>query len=81
MNKEYLKSIIDCVSGIECKHETQQIAKYELIEHVEDLQDRINKAINVFEECKMLFPHEFSWEEQVDNVLEILKGDSNDNEQ
>ena len=50
MNKEYLKSIIDCVSGIECKHETQQIAKYELIEYVEDLQQRIDRAFEIAKE-------------------------------
>lgn len=51
MSKEYLKSLIDCVSGIECKHETQQIAKYELIEYVEDLQQRIDKAIEILKLC------------------------------
>ena len=44
MNKEYVKSLIDCVSGIEVKSEAEQIAKYELIEYIEDLQQKIDKA-------------------------------------
>lgn len=49
MNKEYLKSLIDEVSAIEVQNETQQIAKYELVEYVEELQDRIDKAIEVID--------------------------------
>ena len=32
--------------------------------------DKVDKILN---ECKLLMPHEFDWEEQVDNVLDILK--------
>ena len=77
MTKEYLKSIIDCVSGIECKHETQQIAKYELIEHVEDLQERINKAIEYIEkythEIEGITGHYYTISD-TEYLLEILKG-------
>ena len=41
MNEEYLKSIIEIVAGIETSSETQSIAKYELIEYVEQLKDKI----------------------------------------
>lgn len=57
------------------------IDKYNMLSEcgaeIEKLQQRIDKVIKIFEECKMLFPHEFSWEEQVDNALEILKGEPN----
>ena len=49
MNKKYLKSLIDEVVAIEVKSEVQQIARYELIEYVEELQNRINKAIEVID--------------------------------
>lgn len=39
----------------------------------EQLQLKINKVILIFEECKLLLPHEFDWQEQIDNALEILK--------
>ena len=43
MTKEYLKSLIDEVSAIEVKSETQQTAKYELIEYVEELENQNKK--------------------------------------
>lgn len=71
MNKKYLKSLIDGVSAIEVQNETQQIAKYELIEYVEELQDKIDKAIEIAKanhgSCM--------WCESVE---EILKGDNNE---
>ena len=36
-------------------------------------KEAINKVIKIFEECKLLMPHEFDWGEQVDYVLDILK--------
>lgn len=33
----------------------------------------INKVGKILNECKLLMPHEFAWEEQVDYVLDILK--------
>lgn len=38
------------------------------------LQVKIDKAIRIYEECKMLMPHEFDWQEQFENVINILKG-------
>lgn len=32
--------------------------------------DKVGKILN---ECKLLMPHEFDWQEQVDYVLDILK--------
>jgi hypothetical protein len=37
------------VSGIEVKSEAEQIAKYELIEYIEDLQQRIDKIMEIIE--------------------------------
>ena len=33
----------------------------------------IDKAEKILNECKLLMTHEFDWEEQVDNALDILK--------
>lgn len=33
----------------------------------------IDKAKKILNECKLLMTHEFDWEEQVDNSLDILK--------
>lgn len=52
----------------------------EIIKFIEDLEQQlkkkdevIEKAIKVIKECKMLFPHEFDWGEQTDNLLQILE--------
>lgn len=42
------------------------------------LQQRIDKTIKIFEGCKMLMPHEFDWGEQIDNALEILRGNKDE---
>lgn len=39
-----------------------------------DLQQRIDKANQIIDECLMLMPHEFSWEEQIENIRKILGG-------
>lgn len=36
-------------------------------------QEVINKAEKILNECKLLMTHEFDWEEQVGNALDILK--------
>lgn len=53
------------------------LAEYEkfcldLIKDNEYQKEIIDKVRKIFEECKMLSPHEFNWEEQVDNALNIL---------
>lgn len=32
----------------------------------------IDKVIKILNECKLLMPHEFDWEEQVNNALDTL---------
>lgn len=67
------------------KYKTYEELKEELGDKFEEymyeanieLLKKIDKVIKIFEECKMLFPHEFSWEEQVDNALQTLKGEPN----
>lgn len=51
-----------------------------LLEYVDQLEQQvqrqkevIDKARKIINECKLLMPHEFDWEEQIDNVLDILK--------
>ena len=39
----------------------------------------IDKAEKILNECKLLMPHEFDLEEQVDNVIDILKEVSDEN--
>jgi hypothetical protein len=71
MEKSYLKSLIDEVSVIEVQNETQQIAKYELIEYVEELQDRIDKVINILDNFDAwLEPQDTK---KIRNCIEILK--------
>lgn len=36
-------------------------------------QEIIDKAEKILNECKLLMTHEFDWEEQVGNALDILK--------
>ena len=43
-----------------------------LKDQVKSQKEFIDEIRKIFEECKMLLPHEFDWEEQVDNVLNIL---------
>lgn len=51
MNKEkdFFKTCFDTVAGLEVKNESQAIAKEVILDEVENLQQRIDKAINVLE--------------------------------
>ena len=42
-------------------------------EESKNQKEVIDKAEKILNECKLLMPHEFDWEEQVDNALDILK--------
>lgn len=86
MLDEYFKSIIDCVSGVECKSEAQQIAKYELIEYAENLHNNWNKLKQENKELKEViektreyikewqnFPHtNGTTHKELNNLLQIL---------
>ena len=39
----------------------------------------IDEILQIIKECKMLMPHEFDWEEQIENIEEILERGKNDN--
>lgn len=50
------------------------------VDYVDELEQQckkqkevISRAEKILNECKLLMPHEFDWEEQVDNALDILK--------
>ena len=80
MSDAMLQKTIDLVSSLEVKNETQQLAKYELIEYTERLHEEnqkykevIDKAIATIDECKLLMSHEFDWGEQMENIENILK--------
>lgn len=45
----------------------------DLEQQVKKQKEVIDKAEKILNECKLLMPHEFDWEEQVDNALDILK--------
>lgn len=60
-----LDSADDCVKKLYLKN-----IKYKEI---------IDKAEKILNECKLLMPHEFDWEEQVGNVIDILKEVSDEN--
>lgn len=60
-----LDSADDCVKNLYLKN-----IKYKEI---------IDKAEKILNECKLLMPHEFDWEEQIDNVIDILKEVSYEN--
>ena len=40
---------------------------------------QLNDIKRILKECKMLYPHEFDWEEQVDNMLNIIERSNSDN--
>ncbi len=80
-----LKSLIDdrnsfiLNSSDDCEiFKKDKLALETVIEKNKELKSRIDKAIKIFNECKMLMPHEFDWEEQFDNAIKTLKGDSNE---
>lgn len=37
-----------------------------------NLKQALNEIRKVITECKMLMPHEFDWDEQTDNILQII---------
>ena len=44
-----------------------------LEQKVQKQKEVIDKAEKILNECKLLMTHEFDWEEQVGNALDILK--------
>ena len=52
----------------------------EILDYISNLEQQckkqkevIDKTEKILNECKLLMTHEFDWEEQVDNALDILK--------
>ena len=45
----------------------------DLEKQLKEKQKIIDKILQIIKECKMLMPHEFDWEEQVENIEEILE--------
>ena len=45
----------------------------ELEQQCKKQKEVISRAEKILNECKLLMPHEFDLEEQVDNALDILK--------
>lgn len=81
MSDEMLQKTIDLVSSLEAKNETQQIAKYELIEYVERLHkenQKLKKALKegVIATCETceefgICPHsyrEYDYKNEVENL-------------
>ena len=69
MTKEYIKQLCEML----LKDNLTQNGKKKIVNYIEILQNRINKTLQIIKECKMLMPHEFDWEEQVDNIVSILQ--------
>lgn len=80
-NAEHNDKVVDKVNweNMLLKKENQELKKQlkertkTLLGRIIELKEVINKVIKIFDECKLLMPHEFDWGEQVDNVLDILK--------
>ena len=82
MNNEYLKSLIDTVSGIEVKSEAEQIAKYELIESCIKYKEIIDKAIEYIRSEYTITDDDvylalYSSDGTLDKLENILKGSDN----
>ena len=45
---------------------------------LEEKQKVIDKILQSIRKCKMLMPHEFDWEEQVENIEKVLERDKNE---
>lgn len=39
-----------------------------------DYKSKCEKVLQIIKGCKILMPHEFDWEEQIDNIENILQG-------
>ena len=75
------KEMLDIVNDLSKKPTTElalqimELSSENLIleQQVKKQKEAIDKVIKIFNECKSLMPHEFDWEEQVYNVIGILK--------
>ena len=81
MNKEekdFLERCVGIVAGLEVENEAQAIAKEVVLSEVEDLQNRIDKAVEYIEKHKRKdeFLELNEWGTR--DLLEILKGDKNE---
>lgn len=45
---------------------------YKLTRENTNLKQALNEIREILTECKLLMPHEFDWEEQADNILQII---------
>ena len=50
----------------------QKIMKV-LFKENQKYKEVIDKVLNIIDECKLLMPHEFDWEDQIDNIEKLLK--------
>lgn len=75
MNLERLNELFSIVNEGYSSIQEREIRDYitNLQKENKKQKEVIDKAEKILNECKLLMSHEFDWEEQVDNVLYILK--------
>ena len=52
--------------------------KQQLQSQLEQKEKQLNDIKTIIKECKMLYPHEFDWGEQADNMLNIIERNNSD---
>lgn len=82
--RDFIKTCFNVVAGLEVKNESQAIAKEAILDEVENLQKRIDDAIELLKSClldaglspdgKMMKNLCWDWQEYND-LMNILNGD------
>lgn len=77
--------VADCERNIRIQFEKLQQENKNLVcnniilnEDRRIMSKQLNDIKDIIKECKMLYPHEFDWEEQADNILNIIERSNSD---
>ncbi len=91
MNDKELNSFINSISNNKTNNKQQELSKERaeciankfnslIKQENANLKQTLNEIKKIITECKMLMPHEFDWDEQVDNILQIINKTLGDDE-
>lgn len=69
--EDALHMLLHC--ALKDKEYTTQKGQFTIVrKYIEQLEQALNEIKEIINACKKLMPHEFDWEEQLDNILQII---------
>lgn len=81
LSKDYDVKTVDLLNAIDdLQQENKNLVCNNIIlnEDRRLMSKQLNDIKTIIKECKMLYPHEFDWEEQADYILNIIERSNSD---